>query len=75
MYKLMLIGLGAVIVCGCDDMDSGKPNAPEVTRPTEIDRDKETLEGRVPPPPNNQDTATSPGQNTPTSTPATTPAS
>lgn len=74
MYRLMLIVLIGAAICGCDDVDAGKPDAPEVTRPTEIDRDKETLKDRVPPPPNNEDTATSPGQNKPTTNPATRPA-
>ena len=78
MHKLFAIGLGAVILAGCgEDIDAGKPQVPEsekVTRPIEIDADKETLKDRVPPPPHNADTATSPGQNVPTSKPATGPA-
>jgi hypothetical protein len=77
MCKLLLIDLGAALACGCDNVDDGRPQTPEsekVTRPIEIDTDKETLKGRVPPPPHHQDTATSPGQNVPTSKPATNPA-
>ncbi|HEV2293119.1 MAG TPA: hypothetical protein VGR35_04640 [Tepidisphaeraceae bacterium] len=69
MRKLLMIGLVTALL-GCDDVEEGKPDAPEVTRPIEIDRDKETLDGRIPPPPNSEDTATSPGQNTPTTNPA-----
>lgn len=74
MHKLLLIGFITAGICGCDDMDAGKPDVPEVTRPIEIDRDKPTLGDRVPPPPNNADTATSPDQNVPTTNPATRPA-
>lgn len=73
MYKLLLIGLTAFAASACDDVDAGKPDVPEpeeVTRPIEIDRDKNTLKDRVPPPPNSEDTATSPGQNAPTTNPA-----
>lgn len=75
MHKLFVIGLGALALAGCgEDIDAGKPQVPEsekVTRPIEIDRDKDTLKDRVPPPPHHDDTATSPGQNVPTTKPAT----
>ena len=72
--RLVTIGLAALWICGCDEAKEGKPPAPDVSRPIEIDADKPNLEGNPPQPPQNADTATSPGQNTPTSTPATQPA-
>ncbi len=73
MHKLLLIGLVATAVFGCEEAKEGKPPAPDVTRPIEIDADKPNLQGNPPPPPHNADTATSPGQNTPTTNPATAP--
>ena len=78
MYKQFLMGLVAAALVGCgEDIEAGKPQSPEsdqVTRPIQIDTDKDTLNGRVPPPPNSEDTSTSPGQNVPTTKPATQPA-
>ena len=75
MHKqLMAVGLAAVLVYGCDEAKEGQPPPPDVTRPVQIDADKPNLEGNPPRPPHNADTATSPGQNTPTSKPATQPA-
>jgi hypothetical protein len=75
MHKqLMAVGLAAIVICGCDDAKEGQPPAPDVTRPIQIDEDKPNLQGNPPQPPNNADTATSPGQNTPTTKPATRPA-
>ena len=54
----VLICLGAALLVGCDKAKEGKPTGPKVTRPIEIDRDKPSLNGRVPPEPNNKDTAT-----------------
>jgi len=71
---LATLGIGVVLVCGCDDAKEGKPPDPNVSRPIQIDADKPDLDGNAPQPPNNADTATSPGQNTPTSKPATQPA-
>ena len=71
--RLITIGLAALWIYGGDDAQEGKPPAPDVTRPIEIDADKPNLEGNPPRPPQNADTATSPGQNTPTSTPVTQP--
>ena len=74
MHKLLLIGLVAAAICGCEEAQEGQPPPPDVTRPTEIDPDKQSVQGNPPPPPHNIDTATSPGQNVPTSKPATQPA-
>ena len=75
MHKLTIL-LFAAALAGCgEDIDAGKPQVPEsekVTRPIEINPDPDLIKGRVPPPPHHADTATSPGQNVPTSKPAAT---
>jgi hypothetical protein len=75
MYKqALLIAFASLMVSACDNVDDGKPNAPEQIRPTVIDSDKPHLEGNPPQPPNSEKTATADEPKAPATAPATQPA-